>query len=151
MAAIDIRLATRDDVRELVAMVEQYWRFEAIERFDERRIAELLERVIAQPALGRAWLASVDGVPAGYLLAVFVFSLEHQGLTAEIDELFLLPQYRRLGLGGRLLDQAELLFKEHGCTNVFLQVGRNNEAARAFYRGRGYGDRAGFAMVDKML
>jgi GNAT superfamily N-acetyltransferase len=148
---VDIRLATRADVGPLATLVEQYWRFEAIERFEATRVTNLLETLIAQPALGRAWLASVDGAPAGYLLAVYVFSLEHQGITAEIDEFFVLPQHRRLGLGGRLLSQAETLFRSNGCTQVSLQIGRDNAAARAFYRGHGYADRAGFELVDKML
>ncbi|HET9864992.1 MAG TPA: GNAT family N-acetyltransferase [Steroidobacteraceae bacterium] len=139
------------DVRDLLPLVEQYWRFEAIEGFDGARIAGLLERVIAQPALGRAWLARVDDLPAGYLLAVYVFSLEHQGLTAEIDEFFVLPPHRRLGLGGQLLRTAEVAFRAHGCTNVSLQIGRDNAEARAFYRRHGYGDRDRFELVDKTL
>ena len=149
--AIDIHPAGAADVPALAALVEQYWRFEAIERFDTARMTGLLKRLVGQPALGRAWLASVDGAPAGYLVAVYVFSLEHQGLTAEIDEFFVLPQHRRLGLGKRMLAQAEAAFRAGGCTNVSLQIGRDNAAARAFYRGHGYSDRAGFELVDKML
>ena len=148
---VDIRLAAAADVRTLVMLVEQYWRFEAIEGFDAARVATLLERVIADPALGRAWLASVDGEPAGYLLAVFVFSLEHQGLTAEIDELFVAPSYRGHGLGRQVLEAGEAAFRAAGCTNVSLQIGRDNAAARAFYRGNGYTDRAGFDLVNKDL
>jgi hypothetical protein len=46
-----------------------------------------------------AQLAFADGVAAGYLLAVPVFSLEHQGLTAEINELFVRAQHRAAALG----------------------------------------------------
>ena len=42
-------------------------------------------------APGRAWIARVYGEPAAYLLAVYVFSLEYQGLTAEIDEFYVVP------------------------------------------------------------
>jgi ribosomal protein S18 acetylase RimI-like enzyme len=146
-----VRPATAADVPALVTLVENYWRFEAIEGFDAMRVAGLLERVIADPALGRTWLASVDGEPAGYLLAVYVFSLEHQGLTAEIDELFVAPHFRGHGLGKMLLAAGEETFRAAGCTNVSLQIGRDNAAARAFYRGNGYEDRAGFELVDKSL
>lgn len=148
---IDIQPARAGDVAGLATLVEQYWHFEAIERFDPARMRRLLKRLVDQPALGRAWLARVNGEPAGYLVAVFVFSLEYQGLTAEIDEFFVLPQHRRLGVGKRLLAQAEASFRETGCTCVFLQIGRDNAAARAFYRGHGFCDRAGFELVDKRL
>jgi ribosomal protein S18 acetylase RimI-like enzyme len=148
---IAVQPATRADIGDLMPLVEQYWRFEAIEGFDARRIAALLARVIAEATLGHAWIARVDGNPAGYLLAVYVFSLEHQGLTAEIDELFVLSDCRGLGVGSRLLDAAEVTFRARGCTNVALQIGRDNAEARAFYRGHGFTDRAGFELVDKML
>jgi len=148
---VDIRSATRADVPVLVTLVEQYWKFEAIEGFDAARITMLFDRVAAQPSLGQAWIATVDGTPAGYLFAVFVFSLEYQGLTAEIDELYVMPQYRGLGLGTKLLANAEDAFRQGGCTVAFLQIGRDNDDARTFYRRHGYADRAGFELVDKKL
>jgi len=151
MSHIEARPAAAADIPALLPLVEDYWRFEAIEGFDASAIAALLRRVIADPALGRTWVAFVDGQPAGYLLAVFVFSLEHQGLTAEIDELFVAPQYRGHGVGQRLLIAGEAAFRIAGCTNVALQIGRDNAAARAFYRGQGYADRAGFELADKSL
>ena len=148
---IQIRLAAPRDGRDLVPLVEQYWRFENIEGFDAARVASLLEQVLEDPVLGRAWIATVGGAPAGYLLAVFVFSLEFQGVTAEIDELFVVRQHRKLGLGGRLLDAAESHFRDSGCTHVALQIGRDNEAARAFYQRRGFTGRNGFELVSKAL
>jgi GNAT superfamily N-acetyltransferase len=147
----EIRLAAPRDSAALVPLVEQYWRFEAIEGFDAARVAALLEQVLKDAVLGRAWIATVGGVPAAYLLGVFVFSLEHQGLTAEIDELFVVQRHRKLGLGGRLLDAAESHFRDSGCTHVALQIGRDNEAARAFYQRRGFASRNGFEMVSKAL
>ncbi len=149
--AVQVLPATADDIEVLLPLVEQYWKFEAIEGFDAERIRALLSRVFDDGSLGRAWLARVYNEPAGYLLAVYVFSLEHQGLTAEIDEFFVLPQHRGLGLGGRMLVAAEKQFRAEGCTNVSLELGRNNEDARRFYRQHGFDDRAGFELVTKNL
>ena len=149
--AVNTRPATLADIERLLPLVEQYWRFEAIEGFDARRLAVLLQRVMSDDSLGHVWLAEVDGNAAGYLLAVFVFSLEHQGLTAEIDEFFVGPAYRSLGIGSQLLAAAEATFRIRGCTNIALQIGRDNDEARAFYRRHGYVDRAGFDLVDKNL
>ena len=149
--AIQIQTATADDLDVLLPMVEQYWKFEAIEGFDAARIRRLLTRVFDDASLGRAWIARVYNEPAGYLLAVYVFSLEHQGLTAEIDEFFVMPQHRGLGLGSQMLAAAEAQFRIEGCTNVSLQLGRSNEDARRFYRQNGFEDRDGFELVSKNL
>jgi len=148
---IEIEAAGPTDVEVLLPMVEQYWRFEAIEGFDATRIRKLLTRVLEDDRLGRAWAARVYGEPAGYLLAVYVFSLEHQGVTAEIDEFFVLPAHRGLGLGHQMLAVAEAQFRIEGCTNVSLQLGRSNDEARKFYRSNGFEDRAGFDLVSKKL
>jgi GNAT superfamily N-acetyltransferase len=149
--SVQIQTATSDDLDVLLPMVEQYWKFEAIEGFDAARVRKLLARVFDDASLGRVWLARVYNEPAGYLLAVYVFSLEHQGLTAEIDEFFVLPQHRGLGLGARMLAAAEAQFRIEGCTNVSLQLGRSNEAARRFYRENGFDERDGFELVSKNL
>jgi GNAT superfamily N-acetyltransferase len=151
MSEIDVRPATPEDIDSMLPMVEEYWRFEAIAGFDAARLRAILGRVLDDASLGRAWVATVHGQPAGYLLAVYVFSLEHQGVTAEIDELFIAPQHRKLGLGARMLIAAEMQFRSEGCTNVSLQIGRSNEEARRFYRSHGFEDRAGYELVSKML
>lgn len=148
---ISIAAATAADIDRLLPLVEQYWRFEAIEGFDAQRLAGLLRRVMSDASLGNVWLAEVDGNAAGYLLAVYVFSLEHQGLTAEIDEFFVLPSARGKGTGDALLKAAEAEFTARGCTNVALQLGRGNDHARVFYRAHGYRERSGYELLDKML
>ena len=148
---VKIRAAVRADVQPLLPLVAEYWRFEAIEGFDTVKLTQLLTRVCEDARLGRAWIANVNGADVGYLLAVYVFSLEFQGLSAEIDEFFVLPKYRGYGVGASLLTTAELEFRNAGCAIVSLQIGRANEAARKFYRGQGFEDRAGYELVSKML
>src|SRR5687767_4507021 len=147
--SVDIRPATTDDLPELLALVEQYWRFEGIEGFEVNRVATVLRRALVDEKLGRAWIARVDDTPAGYLLAVFVFSLEHGGLTAEIDEFFVIPEQRGHALGAKLLAEAEAACRTAGCTSIALQLGRENEPARRFYRRKGYSERHGYELLDK--
>lgn len=146
-----IHAATVEDIDALLPMVEQYWRFENIEGFDPGRMRALLTRVLEDASLGRVWIARVYGEPAGYLLSVYVFSLEFQGLTAEIDEFFVVPQHRSLGIGAAMLAAAETQFRIEDCTNVSLQLGRSNEAARKFYRQHGFEHRDGYELVSKVL
>jgi GNAT superfamily N-acetyltransferase len=146
-----IRPMTANDIPALLRLVEEYWIFEEIAGFDPARITAQLERLLADPALGSGWIARAGRDAAGYLLAVYVFSLEHLGLTAEIDEYFVLPSFRGRDIGSDLLRAAEAEFVRRKCTNVSLQLGRGNERARTFYREHGYGERAGFELLDKML
>jgi GNAT superfamily N-acetyltransferase len=146
-----VRPATVDDVDSLLRLVREYWDFEGIEGFDEPAVREQLGRLLSDARLGAAWLAVDGDMPAGYLLAVYVFSLEHLGLTAEIDEFFVRTGFRGGGTGARMLRIAEDAFRAAGCTNVCLQVGRSNDAGRRFWLRNGYAPRSGFELLDKML
>lgn len=146
-----IRKASANDVSVLLPLVKAYWDFEAISGFEVQRVAPQLERLLSEPRLGAGWIALADDIPVGYLLAVYVFSLEHMGLTAEIDEFFVSPLGRNAGVGSAMLRAAESEFAQAGCTNVSLQLSRGNDAARRFYHHHGYEERSGYELLDKML
>ena len=150
-ARVSIRPALAADVPSLLALVREYWAFEGIDGFDETRAEHAPRRLFDNPALGCAWIARDASTPVGYLLACYVFSLEQGGLTAEIDEFFVKPGHRGTGLGRRLLRTAEQAFAAAGCARVALQLGRGNDAARAFYGRCGYRARDGYELMDKGL
>lgn len=146
-----VRRATARDLPRLLPMIAEYWRFEGLGGFSEPRVAEPLARLLGARDLGEAWLALDGETPVGYLLAVFVFSLEHAGLTAEIDEFHVAATARGAGIGAALLAAAESEFRRRGCTHVSLQLGTGNERARAFYHRHGYRERSGFELLEKRL
>jgi GNAT superfamily N-acetyltransferase len=135
----------------LAGLVEQYWSFENIAGFDAGRVESLLHAALFADDRARCWLAEQAGGVGGYLLAVLVFSLEHGGMMAEIDEFFVTPACRRQGVGAALLLTAEKVLQESGVRCVQLQLGSGNARARDFYAARGYGRRAGFELWDKAL
>lgn len=148
---MEVRAAIPADVPALLALVRRYWEFEGIDGFDALRVELTLQRLLATPALGAAWVAAAGGSLAGYLIAVYVLSIEHQGLTAEIDEFFVLPQARTQGIGAQLLAAAERALAARGCVRLQLQLAVDNAAARSFYARRGYAPRPGYALLDKPL
>jgi GNAT superfamily N-acetyltransferase len=146
-----IRVATAADVTALLGLIRQYWELEHIEGFEAERLAPVLVELIAKPGFGCIWIVEDGNDAVGYLIAVYVYSIEHAGLTAEIDEFYLEPAHRSSGTGRRLLGVAEEEFVRAGCTNVSFQIGRTNAGARRFYERCGYAARDGYDLMDKML
>jgi len=146
-----IQQAGIDDLPILLPLIEEYWRFESISGFETKLVAEQLKCLFADSNLGLGWIARTNGVAVGYLLVVFVFSLENLGVTAEIDEFFILPNHRRSGTGSRLLRLAEAEIIGRGCTGISLQLARSNHSARAFYHRNGYVERERFELIEKPL
>lgn len=149
--SIRVRTAHADDAPVLAHLVQEYWRFEGISGFDHNRIDGLLRDLLSNSERGVCLIAENDHAPCGYLLAVYLFSLEHGGMTAEIDEFFVVPEHRLQGTGTALLKAAQGLLQERGCVHIQLQLGVSNESARAFYSREGFEKRAGYELWDKAV
>lgn len=60
------------------------------------------------------------------------------GVRGYLDELVVKPEYRGQGMGSKLMDWADSVFREHGVRQVELLVVVGNEDARRFYERRGF-------------
>ncbi|HTV97449.1 MAG TPA: GNAT family N-acetyltransferase [Steroidobacteraceae bacterium] len=146
-----IRAARAGDVPALALLIEQYWSFERIGGFELERMQTLLRQALSLGDRVQCWLAQSDREVCGYLIAVLMFSLEHGGMMAEIDEFFVAPAFRNSGIGAALLSRAEASLKRKGVRRLQLQLGSGNVQARAFYASRGYQPRSSFELWDKAL
>jgi GNAT superfamily N-acetyltransferase len=145
-----IRLAQTSDADSIASLVQSYWKFETISGFERSRITTLLTEFLRHRERGACWLAMQDDQPIGYLLAVYVFSLEHGGTMAEIDELFVVPEQRSNGVGVALLREAEREMQRAGLVRVQLQLSPGNRRAKLFYEQNGFQLR-GYDLLDKPL
>jgi GNAT superfamily N-acetyltransferase len=147
---MDIRVAHRGDIPQLLPLIRQYWEHEHIEGFDPVAIEALLAGLI-EHELGRVFLAESAGHLVGYLVVVFMLSLEHRGPMAEIDELFVLAAERSQGIGARLLTVAEDALAAGGCVRLQLQISEGNAPAQALYERRGYASLPARKVLEKSL
>ena len=146
-----IRRAELSDVADIAALVARYWEFEQIIGFERARTEKHLSALMSLPERGTCWVAQRTGMMAGYLIAVYVFSLEHGGMMAEIDEFFVRPEFRGDGTGSALLVEMEREMRSAGLLRVQLQLGATNDRARGFYERHGYRRRSGYELFDKPL
>lgn len=146
-----IRLGRDSDLENIAALVALYWEFENIAGFDRARVTTLLATFLSQAQLGACWVAEEGGRLVGYLLAVYLFSLEHGGMMAEIDEFFVLNEKRSLHIGTALLDTASEAMTKDGITHLQLQLSTQNLNAQRFYERHGFRSRSGRDVLSKAL
>ena len=131
-----IRKATPGDIPALVELMREFYA-EAGYPLDRGWAAAAFSALLADDSRGAAWLVSHEGEPAGYVVLTVRFSMEYGGLDAFIDDLFVRPASRRLGLAKAALRE---LFDEcgrRGVLAVHVEVGGDNAAAQALYSGYG--------------
>jgi ribosomal protein S18 acetylase RimI-like enzyme len=108
--------------------------------FDPAVAREALAPLLAGE-FGRVWVVRAGDEPAGYVVLVFGYSLEFGGRDAFVDELYLRPEYRGLGLGRRALGVVEDACRASGVRALHLVVDPANLRAHALYRRAGFEDR----------
>jgi ribosomal protein S18 acetylase RimI-like enzyme len=146
MDEIEIRAAVSSDAQQLLPLIEAYWRHDGIAGYEPARLGRQLHEFLSTPAYGRGWLATVTGSAVGYLLCTLVYSFEHGGLMAEIDELFVSAEHRRQGVGQSLLARARTELAAHGCGTLQLQVADGNTQSQGFYSRLGFKEKFGYRL-----
>jgi ribosomal protein S18 acetylase RimI-like enzyme len=146
MDGIEIREASLSDGGQLLPLMEAYWQHDAIAGFESGRLRRQLDAFLATASYGCGWLAAHSGTAVGYLLCTFVYSFEHGGVMAEIDELFVGAEYRRRGIGQALLTKARVALAEHGCVCLQMQVADDNTQSQDFYSRLGFKEKSGYRL-----
>jgi GNAT superfamily N-acetyltransferase len=108
----------RDDLLELLA--RQFAELEI--PLPVAKLASGVEGVLADCRRGSFLIAHAGRTPIAVAYLNFQWSLEHGGLSAWLEELFMVPERRGTGLGARLLTAACAHAEERGCAAVDLEV-----------------------------
>ncbi len=143
--------AGADTIPVLVELMRQYWEFEQIRGFSAGSAERLLQEFLGRPQLGRGWIAYSDEHVQGYLLCSTIFSFEYGGLTAAIDELYVVADSRGQGVGRLLVQTAESEMRKQGCVHIEMEVAARNVQAQRFYSLMGFASRAGYSLMHKAL
>ena len=85
-------------------------------------------------------LALVAGRPAGYVLAVRIPKADERVGFLFVDELVVLPAFRRQGVARALLRRLQALVEEIGLAGIRLLVRPENGPARSLYRTLGFAE-----------
>jgi GNAT superfamily N-acetyltransferase len=127
-----VRDATTDDVPVLLSF------FRAMAAFEKLTVAATEESVRASlfgPApAARALLAFVDGHPIAYAIYFFTFSTMMGKRGLWLEDLFIDPAFRGVGLGRALMAHLAGLAIQHDCGRFEWIVLDWNESAIGFYK-----------------
>jgi len=134
---IVIRTATADDVPVILAFIRELAEYERLSDAVVATEASLTTALFGQAPAAEVLIAELDGAPAGFALFFHNFStfLSRRGLY--LEDLYVRPAHRRLGIGRALFRRLAALAVERGCGRMEWSVLDWNESAQRFYEGLG--------------
>lgn len=135
-----LEAVTINKLEAVLALMQRYYAFDHLE-FDVPKQHHALERMLREDR-GRTWLVHLDShaEPVGYAVIVYSYSIEYAGLAAELDELYLEPVARGLGVGCQIMQAVLNELRALEVVVITLETEPDNESARAFYRRLGFQD-----------
>lgn len=135
--AIAIRPAVREDTGRILAFIRELAEYERLAHEAVADEAGLAHQLFGDTPRAEVLIAEVDGEAAGFALFFHNFStfLGKPGLY--LEDLFVRPQYRGLGLGKRLMVRLAKIALDRDCGRFEWSVLDWNTPAIDFYRGLG--------------
>jgi GNAT superfamily N-acetyltransferase len=130
---VHIRFATRDDVPVIAELIRGLARFEKLEHEVVMTEELLAASLFGKRPYAEVLLAEDDGLAVGFALFFHNFStfLGRPGIY--LEDLFVLPEQRGLGVGRMLLVRLARLAVERGCGRLEWAVLDWNRDAIGFY------------------
>ena len=135
--AITLRPATRADIPQILAFIRGLAEYEKLAREAVATPALLETHLFGERPAAEVVIAEADGTPAGFALFFHSFStfLGQPGLY--LEDLFVVPHSRGLGIGRRLMVHLAQLAVARGCGRFEWSVLDWNEPAIRLYRSLG--------------
>ena len=132
-STIVIRSATRADVSTLFELIQALAAYEKLSHTFTGTADELAVHLFGERPYAEALLAEYSGQPAGFALFFYNYStfLTKPGLY--LEDLFVLPDFRRQGIASALLKHLGQLAVDRNCGRLEWSVLDWNAPAIAFY------------------
>ena len=131
---LSIRPATVEDVPLIAQLIRELAEYERLADAAVATEAGLREQLFGERPAAEVLIAEADGEPAGFALFFHTFStfLGKRGLY--LEDLFVRPDFRGLGLGKHLMAALARIAVQRDCGRFEWSVLDWNEPSIAFYR-----------------
>ena len=104
----------------------------------DQALQRATQGLIEDHKLGRILTARLDGELVGVAVISFLWTLEHGGPAAWLDEVYVVPSRRGDGIGRKLVEAAMQVARDSGCIALDLEVDAGHEAAERLYERMGF-------------
>jgi GNAT superfamily N-acetyltransferase len=132
-----IRRATAADAAEILAFIRALAAFERAPDAVTATEEGLIRDGFGPHPFYHCLIAEHEGKPAGFAFYFFNYSTWVGRPGIYVEDLFVHPEFRRLGIGKALLKEVAAIALEHGCQRMQWEVLDWNTPAIDFYRALG--------------
>jgi GNAT superfamily N-acetyltransferase len=134
MSEITIRPAAEHEIPVVLGFIRMLAKYERLEHEVVATEEDLRRTLFGQTAYAEVVFACADGKPVGFALFFHNYSTFKGRPGLYLEDLFVLPEARRQGIGRRLLTWLARTAVDRGCARLEWAVLDWNEPSIQFYR-----------------
>ncbi len=131
--SIVIRKAEIGDRGSLMSLICALADYEALEQPTSEAQDRLAEHAWGEKPRYEAWIAEVDAEAVGYCIVFETYSTFLAKPTLYLEDLFILPEYRKLGIGSQVFHMLAIEALNRGCGRIEWACLDWNEVGLSFY------------------
>ena len=131
---VTVRKATEDDASVILSLVDALAAYEKLDPPDARAKERLIRDMTGNHPRFDAYLAEIEGKGAGYAFVFETYSSFLALPTLYLEDLFVLPKYRKKKIGAALFSAMVKESHQRGCGRMEWAVLDWNQLAIDFYK-----------------
>jgi GNAT superfamily N-acetyltransferase len=126
------------DLPQLVELLGQLFEQEAEFNPDAAKQEAALKLIFANPSFGRLYVAKDGPKVVAMASLLYTVSTAEGGKAALFEDLVVRPDYRKQGIGAKLLEYVIAQARAEGLVRITLLTDMQNEQAQVLYRRLGF-------------
>ncbi len=137
MMYLFIREAIADDVPAILELMREFAEYENLLEYLEVTAQDLQKVLFGEDAFVNCLIALDDVEPIAYSFFYPTFSSFRGQKSVYLEDIFITKDYRKFGIGEKMLKEIAKTGKEFGAVRMDFQVLKWNESAIKFYKKNG--------------
>jgi GNAT superfamily N-acetyltransferase len=137
ISLVKIRAVEEKDSAAILALIKGKAEFDGCLDSMHATANEIAEAFFGKQPKAFALAAETDKRLVGIATYYSIYSTFISKSGIWLDDLFVYPQYRKIGIGKALIKELCVIAQKNGCGRIDWVVARDNENGRAFYRSLG--------------
>lgn len=122
------------DIPHILMMIREFAEYENLLEYCEVTEENLLDVLFGENAFVQSLIAFDDEMPIAYAIFFPFFSSFRGRRGIYLEDIYIKPDFRRFGLGKKILHEIAKIGKAHGGLRIDFQVLKDNSLAQNFYK-----------------